>query len=236
MAESKPEQNTPTLQGPFLPASSKPHKIRLLLWGKWGVGKTTIALQFPKPAVLDLDGGAMLYGSKFTFDVSRVADIVSIKNAIHWLVTNSHGYETLVIDPITIYYELLQKHWSDIFLARLSGSKQKKHEFFELGPREHNTIRHDFRRLFNILADCDMHVVCTAREAPKYRPGGFMIADGVRPDCEKGLPYMFDTVLRLQYSDGKHLATCESDKTESLPKGEAFEVSYKLLAEKLGIK
>lgn len=238
MTDNKPAERTPVPQGPFTPASSKPHKIKLLLWGKWGVGKTTIALQFPKPAVLDLDGGAALYSNKYAYDILQIADIIGIKNAIAWLLRNPHhGYSTLVIDPITIYWELLQKFWSDIFMIRLHGSKQNKHEFFELGPREWSTIRQDFRTLFNKLADCGMHVVCTAREATKYRPGGFMVADGEKPDCEKGLAYLFDTVLRLHCdAEGKHFATCEKDRTDSLPQGEAFEVSYELLAEKFKIK
>ena len=57
--------------GPFQRASALSRRIKLLLWGDAGSGKTTLALQFPRPAMIDLEGGADLYGGKFDFDVFR---------------------------------------------------------------------------------------------------------------------------------------------------------------------
>ena len=48
--------------GPFQPAASSDRRLKLLLWGDSGVGKTTLALQFPHPAVIDLEGGTEHYG------------------------------------------------------------------------------------------------------------------------------------------------------------------------------
>ena len=87
---------------PFAPAALKPRKIKLFLWGSWGTGKTITALQFPRPAVLDLDGGADLYGKKYKFDVLKSTSLAEIKKGIDYLVSNPGVYETLVVDPITI--------------------------------------------------------------------------------------------------------------------------------------
>lgn len=206
---------------PFESAKKQDRRIKLFLWGSWGVGKTTAALQFPNPILFDLDRGSELYGDKYNFDVLRSNSIAEIKNSIVWLINNPGRYETLIIDPITIYWEMLQKHWSDIFIKRLKGRSGNKHEFFELGGREWNTIKSDFKGLFSKLLELDMNVVVTAREAVKYKEGGEqMRVDGVRPDCEKRAPYVFDVVLHLSRDqNGKHTAECEKDRTGNLPTG-----------------
>lgn len=223
-------------ESPFFEAQEKKRKIKLFLWGSWGTGKTTLSLQFPKPVMLDLDGGAGLYGEKYKYSLLQTCDIARIKNAVAWLLnTPGHGgYETLIIDPITIYWELVQKYWSNIFIHRLTGAKANKHEFFELGPKEWSTIKSDFKVLFTKLIELDMHVIVTARESVKYKAGGFMIEDGVKADAEKSVPYIFDIVLFLSTVDGKYYATCSKDRTGKIPQGQQFECSYKVLEKYLG--
>lgn len=216
---------------PFTLAEKRDKKIKLFLWGSWGVGKTTAALQFPKPVLLDLDGGADLYGDKFKFHVLKSANLVEIKNAIAYLCNNKTEFETLVIDPITIYWELLQKHWSDIFVKRLKGRNAHKHEFYEIGPKEWSTIKADFKALFNKLMELDMHVVVTGREAVKYLNNDFTKGtDGVKFDGEKSIPYIFDTVLRLYKENGVFKAVCEKDRTEKLKEGQVFSITGKSLS------
>lgn len=217
------------VNSPFSSATAKERKIKLFLWGSWGVGKTTVGLQFPKPAVLDMDGGAELYGNKYNFDILKSTSLREIKLAVQFLIDNPGQYETLVLDPITIYWELVQKYWSAVFLNRIKGVRANKHEFFDLGPREWATIKADFKGLFDRLISLDMHVVVTARETVKYKPGQFMVADGVKYDGEKSIPYIFDTVLHLYRDKEKYMALCSKDRTESLP-CEPFECSYKILA------
>jgi len=219
---------------PFVPAKKHDKNIKLFLWGGPGTGKTTAALHFPSPVLLDMDGGADLYGNKFSFNVFKSAEIIDTKNAIAFLLNNNTNHETLIIDPITVYWESLQKFWNDIFCKRLKGYKANKFEFYELGPKEWSTIKADFRGLFNKLVSLDMNVIVTAREAVKYKAGGFMQADGTRPDCAAVVPYYFDTVLKLYREGDKFFAHCEKDRTENLPL-EPFEFNGSMLMEKLGL-
>ena len=233
--QPQPPQQPPQPQSFFAPAHKRPRKLKIFLWGSWGTGKTTLALQFPAPVVLDLDGGAELYGDRYKFDVLRSANLVEIKNAIAFLVNGGeHNYQTLVIDPITVYWEILQKYWSDVFLRRNRDHKAYRYEFYDLGPKEWTTIKEDFKTLFNKLLELDMHVVVTAREAVKYKPGDFMVVDGVKFEGHKSLPYMFDTVLWMYREGPKYMALCSKDRAESLPV-EPFEIEYKKLAKMLKI-
>jgi len=117
---------------PFQKARSLDKRLKLFLWGDSGVGKTTLALQFPKPVVIDFEGGADLYGEAFDFDVLRASTADEAMEAVQWLHGHAHPHRTLVIDPITVYWDALQKKWSDVFLRRNRGSKGYKFEFYDL--------------------------------------------------------------------------------------------------------
>src|SRR3990167_6845138 len=111
------------MMSPFSPATDCQKRIKLFLWGDSGVGKTTLALQFPAPTVLDLEGGASLYGGSFSFDILSASTANEVMDAIDWLLANEHPYQTLVIDPMTVYWDALQRKWSEIFLSRNKTSK-----------------------------------------------------------------------------------------------------------------
>jgi AAA domain len=54
----------PPIKGPspFTKAATRPKRPKILVHGESGDGKTTFALRFPKPVVLDLEGGTDLSG------------------------------------------------------------------------------------------------------------------------------------------------------------------------------
>jgi hypothetical protein len=213
---------------PFQKARTLEKRLKLFLWGDSGVGKTTLALQFPKPVMIDMEGGADLYGDAFDFEVLRATTADEIAEAVDWLLGNRHDHRTLVIDPITIYWDALQKKWSDIFLKRNKGSKGYRYEFYDLQPRDWMTIKAEFKELVRKLIALDMNVVVTAREKTKYKEGQFMVAAGETFDGEKSLPYLFDTIVRLHRDPGgRFMGTCIKDRSNKMPKDD-FPVSYPL--------
>lgn len=221
---------------PFQKARSLDKRLKLFLWGDSGVGKTTLALQFPKPVVIDLEGGADLYGEAFDFDVLRASTADEAMDAVQWLHGNAHPHRTLVIDPITVYWDALQKKWSDIFLRRNKGSKGYKFEFYDLQPRDWMTVKAEFKDFIRRLIALDMTVIVTARQKVQYAEGGFMKAIGETFDGEKSLPYLFDTIVRLYRDEkGRFLGECLKDRSNKLPRGE-FEVSYGRFEELFGKK
>ena len=218
----------------FKPAGESERRIKLLMWGDTGSGKTTLSLQFPKPAVIDLEGGTEHYGGDFAFDVLKATTADEITAAVDWLVANDHDYRTLVIDPITLYWDALQKKWSDIFMRRNKGSKGHRQEFYDLQPRDWMTIKAEHKEFIRKLIQLDMNVIVTARQKTLYADQGFMRAVGETFDGEKSLPYLFDTILRLHRDDkGRFMAENLKDRTNKFPHGH-FEVSYQDLERRLG--
>ncbi|MBF0342785.1 MAG: AAA family ATPase [Nitrospirae bacterium] len=217
-------QTTAVAGSPFTRAVSKEQRIKLFLWGDSGVGKTTLALQFPAPVVIDLEAGTTLYGGIYSFEVLHSNTPDEIMGAIDWLLQNKHPYKTLVIDPVTVYWDSLQKKYSDIFLLRNKQSKGYKHEFYDFQPKDWLTIKSELKEFIRKLMMLDMNVVVIAREKPQYKEGSIMVAMGETFDGEKSLPYMFDTIVRLSVRDGRRIGTCLKDRSNKLPA--SFEVSY----------
>lgn len=211
---------------PFQKAKALGKRLKALIWGDSGVGKTTLALQFPRPVVIDAEGGTDLYGDAFGFDVIRTTDPDEIIAAVDWLLTNRHEYRTLVVDPITVLWEALQNKWSDIFLRRNKTGKGFKHEFYDFQMRDWLTIKSEWKEFIRKLITLDMNVIVTAREKTKYKDGASLQVVGETFDGEKSLPYMFDLVLRLHIDEkGRHIATVLKDRSNRLPK-EDFECKY----------
>jgi len=232
--ESSPSTQAGQAESPFRKATSLSKRLKLFLWGEAGAGKTTLSLQFPRPAVIDLEGGADLYGDAFDFDVLRITTADEVAEAVDWLRTHTHSYRTLVIDPITIYWDALQKKWSDIFLRRNKGTKGHKFEFYDLQPRDWMTIKAEFKDLVRKLIALDMNVIVTARQKIQYGDSGFMQAIGETFDGEKSLPYLFDTIVRFYRDEkGRFMGECLKDRSNRLPT-QPFECSYPLFEESFG--
>jgi hypothetical protein len=69
---------------------------KILKYGVEGIGKSTLASQFPNPLVLDTEDGT------HHLDVARVRveTAIDLEDAIHTLTRDNQGFKTLVIDSI----------------------------------------------------------------------------------------------------------------------------------------
>ena len=78
-----------------------------MIFGPEGIGKSTLAAQFPAPVFLDTEGGT------HHLDVARLpapktwADVVA---AVAALATEAHEFKTLVIDTVDWLEKLLVDH------------------------------------------------------------------------------------------------------------------------------
>lgn len=78
-----------------------PRGIKVLIYGVEGVGKTTLATDFPKPLIFNLDRGADF------MEVAKVSGISSIKTLYDYIDEFAKSeYETLVIDTADKIEEL----------------------------------------------------------------------------------------------------------------------------------
>jgi hypothetical protein len=117
--------------------------VRGTLYGNEGVGKTTLATQFPAPLVLDTEDGTN------HIDVARASihDWKTLTLAMTELAVNSQGFKTIVIDSAD-WAEKLLVEW----LLKTSGKKSIEDFGFGKG---YVMLQEHFTRF---LASCDVLV------------------------------------------------------------------------------
>lgn len=206
----------------------KEKRLKLFLFGPPGSRKTTSALQFPKSVLIDMERGSEQY--KKTID--KAGSVVLETNSpdevmaeVRTLLTEKHEYRTLIIDPITIYYQALQDKWSRIFEHYAKTDKEK--ELQDFGMRYWGRVKGEYKSFMRMLMQLDMNLIITSHQKDIY--GANMQKVGIGPDSMKGDNYVFDYVFRLNVVGNKAIAITEKQRSEPLEPQkfpEEFEWSY----------
>lgn len=206
-------------------------RMKALIYGRAGVGKTTASIQFPKPYVIDTERGAendqyvaamKKAGAAYMMTTDPDELIAEVKS----LIAEDHPYRTLVIDPLTVIYnDLLDKGAEEL------GTDFGKHK----GPANRK-----LKHLLALLLRLDMNVIVTSHAKPKWVRGkdargkDTTVQDGMTFDCYDGLDYLFDLVFEVDKRGTDRVGIVRKSRVESFSEGEAFAFSYDAIAEKYG--
>lgn len=205
----------------FKKASPENRRLKIYLYGKAGAGKTYAAVQFPNPAVYDLEHKALSFSDDFEFDIKEPSYtdpseiLLELNKEIDDLMANPGDYKTLIIDSASVLTDLV----GDKHLRRLREKKQNP--LLSLGPAEYKLIKSDIKSFVNKLMLLDMNVVMTARIKNQYDTESLemMKIIGTEPDAHKEFPALFHIVIELQ-GDGPsdpRTAIVRRDNTRRLP-------------------
>lgn len=209
-------------------------RLKALFFGQAGSGKTTTAIQFPAPYLIDTERGAeneqyvQLLDSK-NGAIYQTSDFDEMLNEVRALLTEKHEYRTLIIDPLTVVYnDLLEKSAS--FLKRIS--KDKDATGTEFG-RHYAEADKKIKHLLNLLLRLDMNVIITAHMKPVYGGDDMKIIDRTF-DCYKKLDYLFDVVFEIQKRGKERVGLVRKTRITSFPDGENFPFNYNEIAKRYG--
>jgi hypothetical protein len=206
-------------------------RLKMLLFGPAGAGKTTAAIQFPKPYLIDTERGAE--NAQYVEHLRRVggayfssSDPDEVLAEVTSLLSEKHDYRTVIIDPLTVLYnDLLDKAADEV------GTDFGKHK----GPADRK-----IKRLITMLLRLDMNVIITSHEKPKWvrtkdAKGKDTVAeDGATFDCYGRIDYVFDLLLQIQRRGKERFAVVRKSRLLGFTEGDGFEFSYDAIAERYG--
>jgi len=223
----------------FVKATKAKRFFKVALWGDKKSGKTLGALSFPKCSVIDGERGTLMYSDKFNFDVRDANHWTELLDTLDWLEKNEHGFMTLVIDPLTIF-------WQDLCDAQVEYVRNRRgNEILSTG--DWGMIKRRWKAMLNRLIDLDMHVVLVMREKDQYdsyidpktgeeksrRTGEHLM------DAEKSTGYVFDFILHTyteeakKAKESKHMVQVDGSRRDELPKYAVYDITKKKLYDTL---
>lgn len=154
--------------------------IKVVLYGKPGTGKTTLASTFPKPALL-LDISEMGYvGVKRTkgLDIIRVKSVEEME-IIYWhLKENRDGFKTVIIDTVSGLQDLvLEKQRID---KKSKVDKDRYGEWGTLTKKDWGEISSKLKSILLDFRDLDMNVIFISHERV-FNVEEDDLAEGIEP-------------------------------------------------------
>lgn len=200
-------------------------RLKLFLYGPAGVGKTTAAIQMPNPYIIDTEKGTeqKAYVEKISAvggAVFRTTSATELLEELKSLMTESHSYKTLVIDPVTNIEDGIIADANDKYKANEKEGGDRR----VWGDRDRT-----MRRIRSMLLNIDMNVVITAHGKIEY--GDNFTKLGQTFEGWKKWPYIFDLVLELDSQGKKRVAVVRKSRMAAeFPDGDQFEWSYQELS------
>lgn len=198
-------------------------RLKLLLFGKAGVGKTTASIQFPSPYLIDTERGAE--NDQYTKMLNDRGGAYFFTNDPHELIkevqsllSEKHSYKTLIIDPLTtIYNDLCDK-----------GMKEKGEEFGRYKLPADRLTKH----LLNLLLRLDMNVIITSHAKGEWANGAPTGKDTF--DCYNKLDYLFDLCIEAKLQGPNRVGSVRKTRIAGFEYQEIFPFSYDEIANRYG--
>lgn len=207
----------------FTKPEVKQQRLKIMLYGEMGTGKSTCASQFPHTAYIDTeDTTSKKKYAKLISDshgaVLATGDFDEILQQVKELMTTKHEFKTLVIDSLTIPYENLQAE-----CERTVGSDFGRHV---------TAANKKMKLLVNLLLRMDMNVIVTNQAKKEYSSN--MSVVGQTYSGYNRLGYMFDLVFETQVRGNEFYAVTKKSRLDEFPMNEAFKFSYAEIIRRYG--
>lgn len=216
------------------PSEVQPGKIKMMIFGKAGVGKSWLSMDFPKPYYIDCEGGARLAhyqeklkkaGGGYLGIEDGACDFQTVLEQVQALSTEKHPYQTLAIGSITKLYQ-----------STIAAEQERLGDKDVFGASKKPAI-HLMRRLINWIHKVDLNILFEAHETTEWGVNpktGNREEVGNQPDVWDKLIYELDLTLRLEKRGNSRFAVVRKSRLLGFPEGESFPLEYLEFAKRYG--
>lgn len=192
-------------------------RLKVLVWGMPGVGKTHFGMTFPTPAVIDFENRARAFAGRFEFDHAAVGSLAELAEALKEVRTLPN--ETIVIDSASAIYKAFERAHTGV--PKRDGTVNE-------GETDYVTVNKRFAALISFAFASDKNVVFTAHTQEKMqREGRDFKKLGANFTGDQRLRYALDYIFRMEPT-GVNPAThpprftCEKSSSPNIVVGEAI--------------
>lgn len=188
-------------------------KIKVMVWGEPGSGKSRFALSAPSPLVIDLENSTPLYFNQFDFLHAEVNQAVKetknatklTKSIIDEIINGVYpDVKTIIIDPITDLLDnletLLSNNYEKIINRKLTDLNQLEKTKWYCYRRDKT------REMLDMILNLPLNVVFVARAKNMWdRKDGKMQPVGKTFDGLDIIEYLPDVVLHMETGGKTHV-------------------------------
>lgn len=218
------------------PQDVEPKRIKMLVFGKAGVGKTWTALSFPNCYYIDTEGGASRpqymerlakSGGAYFGREQGSGDFHRVIEEVKTLATEKHDYKTLVIDSFSKLFS------SEIAQAIDGMIKQKKDITNTYGSEKKKAVSMS-KTLLDWVDRIDMNVILICHEKPLYSDDKNKSIIGTTFDGWDKIDYELDLAVNISRQGGSYYANIAKSRVEDFKYGGQVPWSYKSFSELYG--
>lgn len=204
-----------------------PKKPVFILSGDWGVGKSWLALDFPKPFYIDTEGGAtqpeyvkkmQTSGAGYMGKEQGSQDFETVVEQVKELATAKHDYQTLVLDSFTKLYNLTAAE-AEIDVGNKYAADKKE-------------AQKPTRQLHRWIDKLDMTVILVCHSKAEWKNGaatGQTTFDGWN---KQG--FDLDLWLELQLNGKTRTITVRKTRLAGFVMGNSYPADYESFARQYG--
>jgi hypothetical protein len=215
------------------PQTAAPSKPKILVFGKAGVGKTWVAMDWPSCFFVDTEGGANLphyterldrSGGVYLGPDQGSTDFATIIEQVKALATERHPYRTLVIDSVT-----------KVFTLEIAREAERLGDSDKFGASKKPAVSY-MRQLIAALMRLDMNVILIAHEIEQWGQDerGNRVVVGTTFDAWPKLEYELHLALHITKQGPSRYAQVRKSRLIGFPEGTRFPWSYAEFAERYG--
>jgi hypothetical protein len=215
------------------PELVKPGKIKAVLYGISGVGKTTLALSFPSPYYFDVEGGAKgpqyrellkKSGGAYMGPEDGTLSLDTLIEQMQALATEKHPYKTLIVDSLTKGFQ-----------TAIATEQERLGDKDAFGASKKPAIA-AMRRIVLWASRLDMNIWFICHEASEWGmdKSGQRTEIGKIPDCWDKLIYELDLSIQATKRGPQRMAIVKKSRISAFPDGEVFPLDYAEFAARQG--